>query len=170
MAVLMVVVVGGPIYWWRSQFAQVPKPETELQQKARLQSETEVEMLKESTNVIVGLTRIIRLTAANSEENPYKWSGDVTAEFVNRVGGIERTNIMFRFGTDTLSDGLVHLRCSCESEPIAATASAATNTSSAVGDRSTGSSEASSVAGGARRPVSSEESANCPQGFEPFAK
>jgi hypothetical protein len=50
LAVLLVVVVGGPIYWWRSQFAQVPKPETESQQKSRLQSEADVEMLKESTN------------------------------------------------------------------------------------------------------------------------
>src|SRR5689334_7026038 len=38
MAILLVVVVGGPIYWLRSQMAHVPKPETELEQTARLQS------------------------------------------------------------------------------------------------------------------------------------
>ena len=116
MAILLVVVVGGPIYWWRSELAQVPKPESESQQKSRLQAEAEVEMLKESTNVIVGLNRIIRTTVADTDDNPYKWSGDVVAEFVNRVGGVERTNVMFKFGTDTGPDGLMHLRCSSESE------------------------------------------------------
>jgi hypothetical protein len=111
LAVLLVVVVGGPIYWWRSQYAHVPKPETEGEQKSRLQAEAEVEMLKESTNAIVGLNRIIHLSVANSNDNPYKWSGAVTAEFVNRVGGVERTNINFKFQTDTLTNGLVYLRC-----------------------------------------------------------
>jgi DNA-directed RNA polymerase subunit RPC12/RpoP len=116
MAILLVVVVGGPIYWSCSQFAQVPKPETELQLTSRLQSEAELEMLKESTNVIVGLNRIIRVSVSNRDENPYRWAGEVVAEFVNRVGGVERTNIFFKFGTDTGSDGLVHLRCGVESE------------------------------------------------------
>jgi hypothetical protein len=116
MAILLVVVVGGPIFWWRTQYAQVPKPETESQQKARLQSEADPEMLKECTNVLVGLTRIIRTSMVNSDDNPYKWAGDITAEYVNRVGGIERTNVSFKFGTDTGGDGLVHLRCSFESE------------------------------------------------------
>src|SRR5258708_5248331 len=47
LSILLVVVVGGPIFWWRSQYSQVPKPETEMQQKNRLQSEAEGEMLKE---------------------------------------------------------------------------------------------------------------------------
>jgi hypothetical protein len=116
MAILLVVVVGGPIYWWRSQFAQVPRPETERQQNARLQSEAEGEMLKECTNVVVGLTRIIRTSVANTDDNPYRWTGEITSEYVNRVGGIERTNVLFKFGTDTGADGLVHLRCVSESE------------------------------------------------------
>jgi hypothetical protein len=116
MAILLVIVVGGPIYWWRREYPPAPKPETELQQKARLQSEAEGEMLKECTNVVVGLTRIIRTSAVTAEDNPYKWSGDVVAEFINHVGGIDRTNIFFKFGTDTGHDGLVHLRCSSEAE------------------------------------------------------
>lgn len=117
LAVLMVVVVGGPIFWWRTQYAEVPKPETEAQQKARLQSEAEGEMLKECTNIIVGLTRIIHSSVVDADDNPYQWGGDATLEYVNRVGGIERTNLFFKFGTDTGTDGLVHLRCSFESEP-----------------------------------------------------
>ena len=116
MAILLVIVVGGPIYWWHSQLAQVPKPETELQLKLRLQSEADTEMLKECTNVVVGLTRIIHSSVIDADDNPYKWAGDITAEYVNRVGGIERTNLAFKFGTDTGMDGQVHLRCSYESE------------------------------------------------------
>lgn len=116
LAILLVVVVGGPIFWWRSQFSQVTKPETELQQKSRLQSEAEGEMLKECTNVVVGLTRIIRSSVWDADDNPYKWAGDITAEYVNRVGGVERTNIFFKFGTDTATNGLVHLRCSFEAD------------------------------------------------------
>ena len=116
LAVLLVVVVGGPIFWWRSQYAQVSKPETELQQKARLQSESEGEMLKECTNVIIGLTRIIHSSVSDAGDNPYQWTGEATVEYVNRVGGIERSNLIFKFGTDTGRDGLVHLRCGAESE------------------------------------------------------
>jgi hypothetical protein len=43
-------------------------------------------------------------------------AGPVINEYVNRVGGVERTNLSFKFGTDTGSDGLVHLRCSFEAE------------------------------------------------------
>ena len=116
LAILTVVVVGGPIFWWRSQYSQVPRPETEFQQNARLQSESEGQMLKECTNVIVGLNRIIHTSVIMNDDNPYKWVGQVTLEYVNRVGGIERTNLFFRFGTDTGRDGLVHLRCSPETE------------------------------------------------------
>lgn len=116
LAILLVVVVGGPIFWWRTQFAQVPRPETELQQKVRLQSESELEMLKECTNVIVGLNRIIHYSVADTDDDPYKWTGAATIEFVNRVGGIERSNLFFKFGTDTGPDGLVHLRCSTGTE------------------------------------------------------
>lgn len=116
LAVLLLIVVGGPIYWWRSQYAHVPKPESEWQQITRLQSEAPVEMLKECTNVVVGLTRIIRSGIVTSEENPYRWSGEVVAEFINHVGGIDRTNVYFKFGTDTGPDGLVHLRCTSEPE------------------------------------------------------
>ncbi len=120
MAILSVIVVGAPVYWWRSLYPDAPKPETELQQWARLQSEAEGEMLKECTNVVVGLTRIIRASVVTAAEDPHKWSGEVVVEFINHVGGIDRTNIFFKFRTDTglekLEDGLMHLRCSSESE------------------------------------------------------
>jgi hypothetical protein len=116
MAVLLVIVVGVPIYLWRSLYPDGRKPETELQQYARLQSEAEGEMLKECTNVVVGLTRIIRASVVTAEEDPYRWSGDVVTEFINHVGGIDRTNISFKFRTDTGRDGLVHLRSTAEPE------------------------------------------------------
>jgi len=87
-----------------------------LQLTARLQAEAELEMLKEATNAVIGLTRIIHSSVVNADDTPYKWNGDVTAEFVTRVGGIERTNVFFKFGTDTGSNGVVHLWCGSESE------------------------------------------------------
>jgi hypothetical protein len=109
-ATLLVVVVGTPLYWLQNQYAQMPKPESEWQQKRRFQSEAEVEMLKECTNVIVGLSRIIRTSVLDAEDNPQQWSGSITAEYVNHMGGVERTNVLFRFSTDTGSDGLMHVR------------------------------------------------------------
>ena len=104
---------------WRSLYPDGRKPETELQQYARLQSEAEGEMLKECTNVVVGLTRIIRASVVTAEEDPYRWSGDVVTEFINHVGGIDRTNISFKFRTDTGRDGLVHLRIPPNRKPTA---------------------------------------------------
>jgi hypothetical protein len=115
---LLVVVVGTPLYWLQNQYAQMPKPETEWQQKHRFQSEAEAEMLKESTNAVVGLTRVIRSSVLDAEDNPQLWSGSVTAEFVNRLGGIERTNVTFRFSTDTGHDGLMHIRSSLDASPL----------------------------------------------------
>jgi len=112
---LLVLVIGTPLYWLQNQYAQMPKPETEWQQKSRFQSEAEAEMLKECTNVLVGLTRIIHSSVMSAEDNPQQWTGLVTAEFVNRFGGIERTNVPFRFGTDTGPDGLMHMRSTFDS-------------------------------------------------------
>ena len=90
----------------------MPKPETEWQLKQRFQTEAETEMLKECTNAVVGLTRIIHTSVLDAEDNPQQWTGTVTAEFVNRMGGIERTNVPFKFSTDTGPDGLMHIRSS----------------------------------------------------------
>lgn len=106
---LLVLVIGTPLYWLQNQYAQMPKPETEWQQKLRFQSEAEKEMLKECTNAVVGLTRVIHYSVMDAEDNPQQWTGNVTAEFVNRLGGIERTNVPFRFNTDTGPDGLMHI-------------------------------------------------------------
>ena len=91
---------GSFIEWW---------PESELQQKSRWQSEAALEMLKECTNVIVGLSRIIHQSVLNADDNPQQWSGAITAEYINHMGGIERTNVPFKFSTDTGTDGLMHV-------------------------------------------------------------
>jgi predicted RNA-binding Zn-ribbon protein involved in translation (DUF1610 family) len=108
-ATLLIVVVGTPLYWLQNQYAQMPKPESEWQQKSRWQSEAALEMLKECTNVIVGLSRIIHQSVLDADDNPQQWSGAITAEYINHMGGIERTNVQFRFSTDTGTDGLMHV-------------------------------------------------------------
>jgi len=115
---LLIVVVGTPLYWLQNQYAQMPRPETEWQQKRRFQSEAETEMFKECTNVVVGLTRIIHSSVLDADDNPQQWTGAITAEFVNRLGGVERTNLLFRFSTDTGADGLMHIRSSFDSSHL----------------------------------------------------
>lgn len=108
-ATLLIVVVGTPLYWLQNQYAQMPKPENEWQQKQRFQAEAQLEMLKECTNVIVGLNRIIHTSILDADDNPQLWSGTIVAEYVNHMGGIERTNAPFKFSTDTGQDGLMHV-------------------------------------------------------------
>ncbi len=106
---LLVLVIGAPLYWLQNEYARIPQPETEWQQRLRFQSEADNEMLKECTNVLVGLTRVIHSSVLDAEDNPQLWTGIVTAEFINRFGGIERTNVPFRFSTDSGPDGLMHV-------------------------------------------------------------
>lgn len=106
---LLIVVVGTPLYWLQNQYAQMPKPENEWQQKQRFQAEAQLEMLKECTNVIVGLNRIIHTSILDADDNSQLWSGTIVAEYVNHMGGIERTNVPFKFSTDTGQDGLMHV-------------------------------------------------------------
>ena len=118
---LLVVVIGTPLYWLQNQYAQMPKPETEWQLKQRFQTEAETEMLKECTNAVVGLTRIIHTSVLDAEDNPQQWTGTVTAEFINRMGGIERTNVPFKFSTDTGPDGLMHIKSSYDTAYLSKT-------------------------------------------------
>ena len=113
-ATLLLVVIGTPLYWLQNQYAQMPRPESESQQKSRWQSEAGFEMLRECTNVIVGLWRIVHKSVLDADDNPQQWSGTITAEYVNHMGGIERTNVQFRFSTDTGPDGLMHVRSSLD--------------------------------------------------------
>ena len=49
------------------------------------------------TNDIVGFTRMIECNLDNRDPNPTNWTANVTAEYINHVGGIDRTNLPYKF-------------------------------------------------------------------------
>ena len=69
------------------------------------------ELMKECTNEIVGLSRIIETQINDSSGNVGQWTAEVTAEHINHYGGIERTNMLFCFSpwrdqVNCLRDGM----------------------------------------------------------------
>ena len=67
------------------------KAELTLQQKAEIAFRAAV------TNQVVGLNRIISTEIEDEDGSIAKWRADATVEYVNSVGGIDRTNLPFRF-------------------------------------------------------------------------
>jgi len=55
------------------------------------------EVLEECTNRVAGLNRIIALNFDDQSTNVSEWSASATVEYMNVVGGIQRTNLSFRF-------------------------------------------------------------------------
>ena len=80
------------------------RPESEYGRVSRFRAEARADLFKECTNQIVGLSRIIdaRIDDVSGSDDPRSWSASVTAEFVNKFGGIERTNLPFEFYTEKL--------------------------------------------------------------------
>jgi hypothetical protein len=64
------------------------------------------------SNDVVGFSRTIRSSVRDDGDNPALWTADVTLEFVNKVGGIERTNLPFYFRQNGMSsDNVAHVDC-----------------------------------------------------------
>jgi hypothetical protein len=111
---LIAILLLGIIVWVGAQKSKEfnsPKPESEWQQKHRLQSEAASGVLAECSNHVVGITRVIDSFVDDLDSDPHKWKGDVTVEFINQIGGVDRTNIPFIFSTDTGFDGVLHVYC-----------------------------------------------------------
>jgi hypothetical protein len=49
------------------------------------------------TNDVTGLRRIIRVDASTYDNNLAKWKASATVEFINHIGGVDRTNLYYRF-------------------------------------------------------------------------
>lgn len=81
-----------------------PKQETSLQRSRRWQAEAEVAARSACSNDLVGISRIIDVTVMDSATHPNQWEAYATCEYVNQVGGIDRTNVYLRFRT-TFADG-----------------------------------------------------------------
>ena len=73
------------------------KNESKDARLARFRTEANSAALKEATNEITGLNKIIDLSVNDSSDEMTNWSAVVTAEYMNHVGGIDRTNLHLLF-------------------------------------------------------------------------
>ena len=62
---------------------------------ARFKAEAVVSQRQRCTNMVTGLRSIISARIDESSGNPCQWTGSAVVEFINPVGGVERTNLTF---------------------------------------------------------------------------
>jgi len=72
------------------------RPQTQLE---LWRSQADFAILKACTNDLVGITRVVEHGVDDSSDILQKWTGVVVAEHVNSVGGIDRTNLYYKFGS-----------------------------------------------------------------------
>jgi hypothetical protein len=71
----------------------------------------ESELLKAITNDVVGLKKIIKYNVPYFSRGETNFEATVTAEFMNKVGGIERTNLNYKFSRDFTASGEPQIYC-----------------------------------------------------------
>lgn len=75
------------------------KPETDSQRWRRQQQQGEAAFAKSITNDVVGYSRTIETYRDISNDDVGKWWGHATVEYLNPMGGIQRTNLYWKFST-----------------------------------------------------------------------
>lgn len=73
------------------------KPESEYQRWSRQMKQADAALASAITNDVVGYTRTIEKFCATSDNDIKKWWASATVEFVNRNGGVDRTNLYWMF-------------------------------------------------------------------------
>lgn len=58
--------------------------------------DAESDIQEQLTNDVVGYSRTINMFVDRQKTDPLKWTADVTVEYVNHQGGIDRTNLFYR--------------------------------------------------------------------------
>jgi hypothetical protein len=75
-----------------------PRQDESYSQKIdRWRSSAELLMLKQSSNDVVGFSRLVDSHIDTLADNVRSWSGEVTVDYVNHLGGIDRTNVRYAF-------------------------------------------------------------------------
>jgi hypothetical protein len=72
------------------------KPETKYQRLARYYKQSEAALDEAVTNS-TGFRRSFRQYVHHADENLKEWYGSAEFEFINKLGGVERTNAYFTF-------------------------------------------------------------------------
>lgn len=85
-------------YRFRMDIEEHPEKYGQYFLTRRYEKEAEAGILKECSNY-VGFTRIMDHYASTGGDQVTNWHGTAIIDFVNKVGGVERTNLIFRFLT-----------------------------------------------------------------------
>jgi len=103
-AVIIAALVGGLVvaFW--------PREESPAKERSRHQREAELEFLSLYTNGVVGYQRTIR-TRVSLHGHYSQWRAESEVEFINAIGGIERTNLPFDFSVEVDQNGVNRTRC-----------------------------------------------------------
>jgi len=118
--IFMVVLVG--CFWvrnWRiqkltSMLSETPfgepvkEDETYAQRLLRYRAKAEQSVRVACTNDVVGLRQVMQTDLSTYQDNYKNWRASATVEFFNKMGGVERTNLDFRF--DMILDDLYCIR------------------------------------------------------------
>lgn len=76
---------------------RTPPAETNFQRLHRWREEAQKDMVETASKDTVGFRRMIDSYVFDTGDDPYKWTGEVHAEYINKAGGVEATNIPYRF-------------------------------------------------------------------------
>ena len=86
-------------------------PENEFQKFARWKKEAEVAVTNEC-KAVVGFQRIVKCYVSDwPEEHPQQWTAEADVDYINHVGGVDRTNLHFVFSTHGSADGRSEIIC-----------------------------------------------------------
>jgi hypothetical protein len=67
------------------------------QKLARYRAGAEQAVRVACTNQVTGLRQLIRMDVSTYDQNVKRWTATATVEYVNNLGGIDRTNLEFEF-------------------------------------------------------------------------
>lgn len=99
-AALFAIFGIGVLSWGlilRHRTNRIDNPPTLMEDLPRLRGTEDFAILDFCTNRFVGFTRLVSASKNDYDDNPYKWSAHVTAERVNKLGGIDRESATVRF-------------------------------------------------------------------------
>ncbi len=93
--------------------------ENPAQLRLRFQAEADAALSQQTTNAIVGLRSVVSRDLRLADGNPADWTADVTADYINRAGGVERVTLPFIFWTyHSPVDGRDHVLCGVDQVKI----------------------------------------------------
>ena len=94
--------------------------ESPAQLRLRFQAEADAALSLQTTNAIVGLRNVVNRDVRLADSNPANWTADVTADYINHNGGVDRMTLPFIFWTyHSPVDGRDHVLCGVDRLKIA---------------------------------------------------